>query len=133
MDRAYAFDGQVARTFRVNAYLCWRGGSTPRQQQDESGLICLLFCQVVDYPELKGLPLNLLHQYRVIIAMSGEPLGVAATTQHKIKVKSNTKPVYIPATRIPHSQGQIVDEQFKDKLYQGVIQLSDLHGTRPCS
>ncbi len=51
-------------------------------------------------------------------------LGTTDTTEHKIRVKPDTKPVYIPACRLPHSQTQVVDEQVKDMLDQGVIQHS---------
>ncbi len=43
--------------------------------------------------------------------MPGEPLGATDKTEHHIKLKSG-----------PHSQRQIVDEQIKDMLEQGVIQ-----------
>ncbi len=59
---------------------------------------------MVDYPELKGPLLKLLHQYRDVIALPGEPLGATDMTEHKIRVKPDTKPVYIPAYRLPHSQ-----------------------------
>ncbi len=72
------------------------------------------FLKVGDYSELKGPPLKLLHQYRDVIALPGEPLGTTDTTEHKIRVKPDTKPVYIPAYRFPHSQRQVVDEQVKD-------------------
>ncbi len=77
-----------------------------------------------DYPELKGPFLKLLHQYHDVIALPGEPLGTTDTTEHKIRVKPDTKPVYMPAYRLTHSQRQVVDEQVKDMLDQGVIQQS---------
>ncbi len=79
---------------------------------------------MVDYPELKGPFLKLLHQYRDVIALPGEPLGATDITEHKIRVKADTKPVYIPVFRLPHSQRQIVDEQVTYMLDQGVIQNS---------
>ncbi len=79
------------------------------------------FLKVSDCLELKGPLLKLLHQYRDVIALPGESLG---TTEHKIRVKPDTKPVYIPAYRLPHSQRQVVDEQVRDMLDQGVIQHS---------
>ncbi len=41
-----------------------------------------------------------------------------------MKLKPETKPVYVPAYWLPHGQRQIVDEQIKDVLKQGVIQFS---------
>ncbi len=82
------------------------------------------FLKVGDYLELKGPLLKLLHQYRDVIALPVEPLGTTDTTEHKIRVKPDTKPVYIPEYRFPHSQRQVVDEQVKDMLNQGVTQHS---------
>ncbi len=82
------------------------------------------FLKVSYYPELKGPLLKLLHHYRDVIALPGEPLGTTDTTEHMIRVKPNTKPVYIPAYRLPRSQRQVVDEQVKDMLDHGVIQHS---------
>ncbi len=65
-----------------------------------------------------------MHQYRDVIALPGESLGTTDKTEHKIMVKPDTKPVCIPAYRLPHSQRQVVDEQVKDMLDQGVIQHS---------
>ncbi len=82
------------------------------------------FLNVGDYPELKRPLLKLLHQYRDIIALPDESLDTTDTTEHKIRVKPDTKPVYIPAYRLPHSQRQVVNEQVKYMLDQGVIQHS---------
>ncbi len=62
------------------------------------------FLKVSDYLELNGPLLKLLHHYRDVIALSGESLGTTDTTEHKIRVKPDTKPVYIPAYQLPHSQ-----------------------------
>ncbi len=68
---------------------------------------------VVDYPEQKHLLLDLLHEYRDAIALPGEPLGSTEHTEHRILLKPNTKPVYIPAYRLPHSQRAIVDKNIR--------------------
>ncbi len=79
--------------------------------------------KIVDYRELKTL-LSLLNKYSDVIALPGEPLGATDKTEHHIKLKPTTHPVYIPAYRLPHSQRQIVDQQVKDMLAQEVIQHS---------
>ncbi len=56
--------------------------------------------------------------------MPGEPLGATDKTELHIKLKPGVQPIYIPAYCLPYSQGQIVDEQIKDMLEQGVIQHS---------
>ncbi len=54
--------------------------------------------KVVDYPELKSSLMNLLGQYRSVLAFPGEPLGV--------RLKPDTKHIYsyVPSYRLPHSQ-----------------------------
>ncbi len=86
---------------------------------------------VMDYPEDKNSLFNLLHEYRKVIPLPRESLGATGKAEHHIKskpetkpVKPETKPVHIPAYRLTHSQGQIVGEQIKDMLKQGVIQPS---------
>ncbi len=66
--------------------------------------------------------LDLLGKYRNALAFPGEPLGVANKAKHQIRLKPNTKPVYIPAYRLPHSQRAIVDGMIHDMLDKGVIQ-----------
>ncbi len=77
--------------------------------------------------------MSLLNKYRDVIAVPGEPLGATDKTEHDIKLKSNTHPVYIPAYRLPHSQRQIVDQQVKGMLAQGVIQHSRSPWNSPLS
>ncbi len=80
--------------------------------------------KVMDYPEHKGSLLTTQHIYREITTLPGEPLGATDKAEHHIKLKPDTKPVYIPAYRLPHSQRLIVGEKAKEMLKQGVIQSS---------
>ncbi len=72
----------------------------------------------MDYFEHRDSLLALLHKYREVIALP----GATDKAEHHIKLKPETKPVYIPAYRLPHSLRQIVDKQIKDMLKQSVIQ-----------
>ena len=80
--------------------------------------------KVIDYPEHRPSLLKLLNKFRDVIALPGETLGATDRAEHIIRLKPNTKPVYIPAYRLPHSHRQVVDEQVEDMLQQGVIQHS---------
>ncbi len=80
--------------------------------------------KTVDFPELRLSLLKLLCQYRDMIALPGESLGSTDKTEHLIRLKPGTKPVYVPAYRLPHSRGQIVDKPVSEMLEQGVIQHS---------
>ncbi len=55
---------------------------------------------------------------------SDKSYGATEKAKHHIRLKPETKLVYILAYRFPHSQMQIVEEQIKDKLKQGITQLS---------
>ncbi len=66
---------------------------------------------VADYPKLRARLLGTLNKYRDIIALSGEALGATTLTEHSIKLKPGARPVYIPAYRLPHSQGQVINDQ----------------------
>ncbi len=77
-----------------------------------------------DYFDLNGPLIKLLLQYLHFIALPGESLGNTNTTESKIIIKPNTKPVYIPDYRLPHSKRQVVDEQVKHMLDNILIQHS---------
>ncbi len=125
MGRALAFDGQVLPEPLELKHTHVGAVNQPCAGNKTSQVSSLgSFLKVGDYPELKRPLLKLLHQYRDVIALPGETLGATDTTEHKIRVKPDTKPVYIPAYRLPHSQRHVVDEQVKDMLDQGVIQNS---------
>ncbi len=68
--------------------------------------------------------MTLLGRYCEVTALPGERFGATDKTEHHIKLKPGIQPIYIPAYRLPHCQRQIVDEQIKDMLEQGVIQHS---------
>ncbi len=79
---------------------------------------------VVDYSEMRSALLDLLGKYRNVLAPPGEPLGVTDLAEHHIRLKPNTKPVYIPAYRLLHSQRATVDDMIHDMIDKGVIQES---------
>ena len=82
------------------------------------------FVTTSDYPELRPSLLKLLKKYREVIALPGESLGVTDRSQHHIKLKPGTQPVYVPAYRLPHAQRQVVTDAIEEMLEEGVIQNS---------
>ena len=81
------------------------------------------FVTVVDYPEFKPSLLEFLKKYNDVITLPGESLGVTDKTEHHIKLKPGSQPVYIPVYRLPHIQRQVVAEAI-DEMPEGVIQHS---------
>ncbi len=77
---------------------------------------------LVQLSELNISLTDLLGQYRSVLAFPGEPLGVTDRAVHLIRLKANTKPVYIPAYRLLHSQRTIVVNMVNNILEESVIQ-----------
>ncbi len=89
------------------------------------------FVKVEDYPEHRQTLINLLQRHRPVVALPGEPLGSTTLTEHTIRVKPGTKPVYIPAYRLPHSQRNEVQKQVQEMLAQKVITESNSEWNSP--
>ncbi len=68
---------------------------------------------------------QVLEMHREATALPEKPLGVTHCTEHHMKLKLGLNPVYINAYKLPHSQGQLVEELIKDMMGQGVIQESN--------
>ena len=98
--------------------------STPGDIGPEMSSNLGTFVTKVDYPESKHAVVDILQNYRDVIALPGEPLGQTTYAQHHIKLKTQITPVYIPAYRLAHSQRAQVDQQVEQMLQQGVIQPS---------
>ncbi len=52
-------------------------------------------------------------------------MGKTTLSQHKIKLKPGTQPIYVPAYRLPHSKLASVDKMIEDMVSQDVIEPSD--------
>ena len=52
-------------------------------------------------------------------------LGKTNVLKHKIKLKPETQPIYIPAYRMPHSRLATLDKIIAEMLTQDAIQSSD--------
>ncbi len=59
-----------------------------------------------------------------MFAFPEEPLGIADRALYHIKLKPDTKLVYISMYRLPHNQRTIFNNMFNDMLEQGLIQES---------
>ncbi len=80
--------------------------------------------KALDYPELKSSLRDLLGQYRSVLVFPGEPSSVIERAVHHIRLNPETKTVYIPVYRLPHSQRTIVDSMINDTVEQGRIRES---------
>ncbi len=80
--------------------------------------------KMMDYPEYRDSLFTMLHRYRGVIALPGESFGITDKAEHRTPLEPETKPMYIAAHTLSHSQRQILDEQVKDMLQQGIIQPS---------
>ncbi len=78
----------------------------------------------VDYPEYKDSLISLLGGNQAAIALPGEPLGLTSLIELRIDLLPHTRPVYIPAYRLPNSQRAVADQLVQDMIDQGVVQPS---------
>lgn len=58
--------------------------------------------------------------------MPGEYLGDTDKAKHRVRLRLETKLVYIPASRLPHTRRRIMDEKAKNMLGQSFTQPSRL-------
>ncbi len=82
------------------------------------------YMKVLDYPEARASLLDLLVKHRRALALHGEPLGVTDKVKHRIVLKPNANPSYVPSYRLPHSQRVVVQNMIEGMLDDGVIQES---------
>ncbi len=109
LGRALAFDGQVLPE-PLELKRTSVGAVNQPCAGDKTSQVSSLgsFLKVGDYFELKGPLLKLLHRYRDVIALPGESFVTTDATEHNIRVKPDTKPMYIPTYRLPHSQSWLL-------------------------
>ena len=82
------------------------------------------FVMAQDYPEAKPRLLDLLTKHRNAIALPWENLGVTHIAKHRIVLKADAQPSYVPSYRQPYSHRAVVEGLMNDYLEQGVIQES---------
>ena len=70
----------------------------------------------IDYPEYRNSLLSLLGANRAAIALPGEPLGLTSLIEHRIDLLPDTRPIYIPAYRLPNSQRAVADQLVQDMI-----------------
>ncbi len=120
-DRQVASEPKELLSVYVSAISSQSHDATAQRSRSLEPLI-----RVAHYIELKSTPLQILEMHRRAIAPPGGPLGVTHCAEHHIKLKLGSNSVYIiNADKLPHCQGQLVEELIKDMLDQGVIQESN--------
>ena len=80
--------------------------------------------KVLDFPDARSRLIDLLVSHRQTLALPGEPLGVTDLVTHRIDLKPNTRPVYVPSYRLPHSQRKVAHNLVENMLTEGIIQES---------
>ncbi len=79
---------------------------------------------MLDYSEARASLLELLVKHRRALALPGEPLGVTDKVKHRIILKPNANPSYVPSYRLPHSHRAVVRKMIEGMLDDGVIRES---------
>ena len=78
----------------------------------------------IEDPKVKREFSDLLIEYRDIVAMENDSLGKTEVIKHKIDVPTDTKPIYIPAYRVAHSQREIINQEIKRLEREGIVEPS---------
>ena len=76
------------------------------------------------FSEGKEILSKLLNQFPDILPPKDRPLGRTHMVEHSITLEPGAKPVYIPAYKILHSRRQILEDEVRGMLQQGLIQPS---------
>ncbi len=82
-------------------------------------------------PDLEGELVNLLLLHKAAVALPGDALGKTTLLQHRIKLKPETQPIYVPAYELPHSKLATVDKMIEDIVSPDVIEPSDSEWSFP--
>ena len=68
--------------------------------------------------------LKLLQKHRKTVALPDESLGKTNLIQHKINIEKGTKPIFVPAYRVPHAQKTLAKQYVDKMLKEGIIEPS---------
>ncbi len=77
-----------------------------------------------DYPDSEECLLQVLVAHSSVVALPGQPLGCTHLVHHKTEFLPETRPVYIPVYRLPHSQRKIASRKIREMLQEGIIESS---------
>ena len=77
------------------------------------------------FPQAKEALMNLLKEYRDVLAIEGDKLGRTDAVKHRIILEENAQPFFIPYYRLPFSQREKIEEMIKDMKRDGVVRPSN--------
>ena len=76
------------------------------------------------YAEYNHLVMDLLRGFPDVVAVKGDSLGSTNVLKHRIILEPGTRPIYIPAYRIPAKLKEEVERTVEDWEEEGIIQKS---------
>ena len=79
----------------------------------------------VQYSEYKNELVDLLLNYRDVIALEGDKLGRTDVIQHTITPVENARPFFIPNYKLPMSRREIIDKMIKEMKADDVVRPSN--------
>ena len=78
-----------------------------------------------DFPEHEKQLKDLLHDFEDTVALTGDALGLTSMISHKIDIPVDSKPIYIPPYRVPHSQKEIIEKEVSELQERNIIEQSN--------
>ena len=89
------------------------------------------FTPQVGMPEAKEPLIELFARYPGILPGEDGAIGRAQHMQHTINLEPGSRPLYIPAYRLPHSRKEIMNSLTDEMLKQGIIESSSSPWSSP--
>ena len=67
---------------------------------------------------------ELIWKYRDVVAVPGDKMGCTNVLKHHINLEPGTKPIYIPAYRLPEKHRKPVREAVEEMIEEGIVRPS---------
>lgn len=77
--------------------------------------------QPVAFPEAEKDLTALLTEFRNVLALPGEPLGITDIVEHSTQLMAGGRLCYMPTYKMPHSKCELVNRLIVDMLEQDII------------
>ena len=78
-----------------------------------------------DFKAYENELVNLLHEFKDIVAIKGDSLGITDKISHSINVEQNAKPIYNQRYRTAHSQQLIIENEVEKLEKEGIVEKSN--------
>ena len=79
----------------------------------------------LDFPERSEQLVNLLEEFREVVAIKGDKLGRTSIVEHEIKIEPNAKSFFIPNYKLPISRREIINAKVEEMKRDDIVRESN--------